>query len=353
MRIKHLWMLSALMVASLNSPVWAQDDAAPAAQKYTLKRIYKMGETERFKVSASTNGEARMGGGEQGFPLENQSVTVLGFRVLDVKDGIVTLVNEVESLKITNNGMEMTNDQMGLDLNTLKVTFKLNDRNIVQGAPKMSGQPSGQQMMMQMFGGNSNTTNMFAVFPENPVAVGESWEHEMPNPMAQMMGASAPADMKPIRSVYTLESVEQLNGRTVLKIKQEVDMQMILDEATLKKLSENEPAGGMTPSSVNMVMKGNNYHWVDPTNGRTIKIDGQMSMNMAMKMSMGETEGAPPGFGGDFNIEATISNTVSSLAPKAAAPTKPAVTNTKPKTTPGTKAPAKPKTPAKPKGKGK
>lgn len=333
---KQSVVLGLLLINSL-IPCFAQETApAPSGEKYTIRRVFKEGDTERFKATATVSGEMMVGEG-MNMPVDTSSTMVYVFKTTGIKDGIATVVTTVEKMTVVANGTEMNAEDMGMDLKSMKTTQKMNDRCEIVGSSTPAG--GAANPMMQMMGGGSNPNSFLVVFPEGPVSVGESWEVEMPNPMKEMMG-DAVGDVPAMRTRYTLEGIEKVGGKEAFKIKQEMNMAMALDGETLKKIgsAQGQP---MPFNSMDMQTKGTITHFVEKATGRTLKADGQIEGKVLMKMDASQTENAPPGLSGDLNVNTSTKLTVASLpslTPKAPA-----------------KAPApKPKpAPKKPAGKGK
>jgi len=332
---KQTIVLSLLLMSCLMTN-WAQDSAPPPdGEKHTIRRTFKAGEAERFKATANISGEMVMGEG-MNMPIDNNSTMIYVFKTTDVKDGIATLVTTFEKMTMTNNGMEMNVEDMGMDLKSMKTTQKMNNRcEIVKGGTAAG---AAANPMMQMMGGSS-PTSLIVVFPEGAVAVGESWEVEMPNPLKEMFGDAA-GNIPPLRTRYTLEGIEKVSGKDAFKIKQEMTITMALDAETLKKIG-SEQGQPMPFNSMDIQTKGTITHLIEKATGRTLKSDGQMEGKVVMKLDPAQQGNAPPGLSGDLHMNTSTKMTVASLPPLA--PKAPA------------KAPApKPKpAPKKPAGKGK
>lgn len=333
---KQTVVLGLLLINSL-IPCLAQDTAPVAGgEKYTIRRTFKAGDIERFKATANVSGEMMMGEG-MNMPVDTSSTMIYAFKTTDIKDGIATVVTTFEKMTVVANGMEMNVEDMGMDLKSMKTTQKMNHRcEIVE-----SSTPAGSTAnpMMQMMGGGNNSNSLIVVFPEGPVAVGETWEVETPNPMKEMLGEAA-GTLPPMRTRYTLEGIEKVGGKEAFKIKQEMNLAMMLDGEALKKIGSAQ--GQPVPfSSMDMQTKGTITHFVEKATGRTLKADGQIEGKVLMKMDATQAQNAPPGLTGDFNVNTSTKLTVASL---------PSLTPKAPAKTPAPKPKPAPKKPA---GKGK
>lgn len=134
---------------------------ARAEDAYALKRVYKAGETDRYKTVMTMEAETPQGA------MKVETTMVMSHTTKEVKeDGTVVVVRKVESGAININGMERPLPNVGQETTlTLDKTGKVVKRE--------GGDPPGRPSFGRMLG----LTNV-DVYPDHPLKIGEEWKFE-------------------------------------------------------------------------------------------------------------------------------------------------------------------------------
>jgi len=182
-----------------SAPVLAERRDAKDDATFTLKRVYKTGDTDRYRVTTKVNTDI------PGAGLVDISMTmVMKDSTKEAKeDGSLTSISEFESASVDFNGMEIDLTAM------MPKVISTRDKN-GKSDVKMEG---GNEQITSQIGDQIKQFNMSAaaaMLPSKPVKVGDSWE--MPSDLA---GAK---DQKVVGKV-TLVSVETIQGKRVAKLK--------------------------------------------------------------------------------------------------------------------------------------
>ena len=152
--------------------------AAPAAyaqDTYTIKRTYKAGETDKYRIALQMEGESPMG------PLNLEMTMDMVETTKQVnEDGTVVVEMRMDSGTIKFNDQEMSMPGAG---ETVRMTIDKTGRVV-----KTEGGTAGR-------GGNLNglvNLTRVATWPDRPLRVGETWTFEIPlenNSQAKVKGS--------------------------------------------------------------------------------------------------------------------------------------------------------------------
>jgi hypothetical protein len=164
-------LLSALSLTALLLPV----PAARAQDTYTIKRAYKAGETDKYRINLQLQGESPMG------PLNlEMTMDMIETTKQILEDGSVVVEMRMDSGAIKFNDQEMSMPGAG---ETMRMTIDKTGRVV-----KTEGGAAGR-------GGNLNgliNLTRVATWPDRPLRVGETWTFEVPlenNPQAKVKGS--------------------------------------------------------------------------------------------------------------------------------------------------------------------
>lgn len=149
-------LLSGLALGTVAAalPVCAQD-------AYHLRRVYKAGETDKYKTTIAIQGSNPMGGGA----MKVELTLLMTETTKEVKeDGTVTVVTTIESGTVNFNGMEQSLPNQG---QTITTTFDKSGKLV-----KEEGAPG-------VLGGMLGFTRVGAM-PDRPLRVGEEWKFDIP-----------------------------------------------------------------------------------------------------------------------------------------------------------------------------
>lgn len=226
-------------------PVYAarRDDKDTTA--YTIKRVYKAGEVDRYKLTMKMTGDGLEG------PLDITSTLITKETTKEADDdGSYTVLFEIEKMTNTAEGMDMDVTDM-----LPKITMK-RDKNGKKSVKTEGGAEdftAGQDEEIKQF-----TEFSAAFLPGKPVKIGQSWE----------VDASAFGDAKKTKKgKATLVSVETVKGVKLGKIRSEgdeideenrkmhSDIVLLIDMATGKTVSFTATGeGDALEGKVRMVM---------------------------------------------------------------------------------------------------
>lgn len=164
-------LLSALSLSTLLLPA----PAVRAQDTYTIKRTYKAGETDRYRIKLQMEGESPMG------PLNLEMTMDMVETTKQVnEDGTVVVEMKMDSGTIKFNDQEMSMPGAG---ETVRMTVDQTGRVL-----KTEGGAAGR-------GGNLNglvNLTRVATWPDRPLRVGETWTFEIPlenNSQAKVKGS--------------------------------------------------------------------------------------------------------------------------------------------------------------------
>ncbi|MCS6950482.1 MAG: hypothetical protein RMM06_05595 [Armatimonadota bacterium] len=272
-----VWIVTlAAIVGVMTIPALAQEG-------YKLRRVFKVNDIRRYKMVMDINGEMKMG--ENSMPLNMQMVMTYREKVAGIKDGKATVHTTIESTKMYMNGQEFASPMVP-DMSNMVITTIIDERNKVhevKGLEKMTMGAPGLGGMN--FGAGFNTP---AMFPEDEVKVGDTWETEVPIPNA--------GDFK-VTAKQTFIGLEKVGGVDAARIKTEVEIPY---DKLMSAMAGQMPAG--TPAMTG-TMRLVSFTLYDLATGNILKVDGDavmslqiaggnpqapqgMQMNMTMKMSL-------------------------------------------------------------------
>lgn len=240
---------AALGVGASVSPAQALGRDGKDDTAYTIKRIYKALESNRYRVGLKMNMESPVGAVDM---VETMVMKELTKAAKD--DGSSTTVFDFESASVTVNGMD-------IDLTPMLPKIITTRDKDGKSAVKVEG--GDEALTAQMGEQVKQYTNFGTVFmPAKPVKVGDSWDVN-----ATGFGSKD----QTVKGKVTLVSVDTVKGVKVAKLKSIMDitganeLNMHSDTTTLVDLA--------TGKALDMTMK---------TDGNTGS--GKLSMQMNMKM---------------------------------------------------------------------
>lgn len=271
-----LVVLSSVVLAQANPPAPPQDPN----KTYTISTKYVAGDLLKYRMKMNMNMEMKGKDGSSPIPamdivtnmvmkMKTLKANADGSALIESKvtDGETSVMGQTVAMPETPaTQMEVTKDGI----------MKVKNLDSIPGAQAI-------QSMMNM----NNMPTMGVLMPDHPVKIGETWSKELEG----IMGA------KKMKITQTLVSVDTVDGKDILKIKQVLEMPleiMMGDKGTPVK----DAAVAM------MVMTGivnsTGILSVSPDNGRFIKSDTDMVMSMVMLMK-GEAAKSSP-FGESMNM---------------------------------------------------
>lgn len=313
--------------------------------KYTLRRAFKTNEIQKVKMSVEMSGEMNMGNAEQGMPIEFDIQSVLRNKIAGIDPaGVATMITNVESFSMSMNGMDMGPEMMGQDDPTKTVITTYLDNRMKPHRTELTNTGGGMSPMM---GSQMNPASMMPMLPEDPVAVGESWEGEMPNPFAAQF-PGAPGTSRPVKTTNTLVGIGEHGGKPVYLVKQVVNSEIKLDENALKSMAPEGAPDTPFMGNMAMKMKGDILHYLDKATGRIVKSEGKTEIHMDITGAPNEEGSTEAVTAMSMAMTASLKMTETEFALPASAikaPTKPAV---KAPTKPAPKKPAAKPAPKKP-----
>ena len=265
-------MITLLATLMLPADSYGQSDSTNLAWQLPVGREIDVVMKQTMDMKQS------VGGQELG--TEMVSTNFMLWNVDNVDDaGIATVNSEIERMTIS-----MDSPQGKFDIDTdseeeLEGTAKAVASQVTQLVGKKFSQTMNSQgkilsvdMPDEFASGNPMMSkealsqlikNASPVFPDKPVAVGESWKQESSTAMPNGVG-----NMK-IDSTYTYKGPEDMDGKTLDKIDITMEMQFEAPEGSPIKIE-------ITSQNT----KGNMYF--DSVNGHTHKIDIDQNMVMAV-----------------------------------------------------------------------
>lgn len=277
-------LATATLVLTVVLPAFAQE-------AYKLRRAFKVNEIRLYKTVVEMNGEIVMG--QNTMPLNMQMVTVYREKVAGIKEGKATIHTSYESFKMYMNGQEFSLPDMP-NMRDVVVTTVIDERNRVyevRGLERLQGSnPFGNLN----FGTGINTT---ALFPEEPIKVGDTWQTDFPLAKAKETGLV----MK-----HTFVSVANVGGVQAAVIRSEFEgpYEQIVGAVAAQANVPIPPVKGTMKVVVNS--------YFDLATGNLLKSDGDMvmslqfegggnnpmmpqqGMQMNMSVKMAVTEEKPP-----------------------------------------------------------
>ncbi|MCW3096103.1 MAG: hypothetical protein JWL77_1721 [Chthonomonadaceae bacterium] len=234
------------------TPVRAERRDTKDDTTYTLKRIYKTGEMDRYRLTTKINMDSPGGGG----PIDVTTLMLMKDSTKEAKeDGSLTSISEFESASVTFNGMD-------LDITTMMPkVITTRDKNGKSNV-KMEG---GNEQVTSQIGDQLKqftTAAASAFLPPKPVKVGDTWD--------MMSDPSVPKDQK-INGKVTLVSVDTVKGKKVAKLKtvsdvtSGADTKIHTEATTLIDVETGKPLNATTKTSGN-------------TNGSPVNIEMTLKM---------------------------------------------------------------------------
>lgn len=245
-------LATATLVLTVVLPAFAQE-------AYTLRRAFKVNEIRRYKVVMEMNGEIVMG--QNTMPLNMQMVMVYREKVAGIKDGKATIQTSYESSKMYVNGQEFSLPDMP-NMRDVVVTTVIDERNRVHEVRGLERLQAASPFGNLNFGTGLNAA---ALFPEEPIKVGDTWQTDFPLPKAKEMGLV----MK-----HTLVSVTNVGGvqAAVIRTEFEGPYEQIVGAVAAQA---NIP---IPPIKGTMKVVANSYY--DLATGNLLKSDADMVMNL-------------------------------------------------------------------------
>jgi hypothetical protein len=173
--LKRVYSRAAILLSALSLTALLLPAPARAQDTYTIKRTYKAGETDRYRIKLQMEGESPMG------PLNLEMTMDMIETTKQVnEDGTVVLEMKMDSGVIKFNDQEMSMPGAG---ETVRMTVDQTGRVL-----KTEGGAAGR-------GGNLNglvNLTRVATWPDRPLRVGETWTFEIPlenNAQAKVKGS--------------------------------------------------------------------------------------------------------------------------------------------------------------------
>lgn len=239
----------------------AQEDAV-----YTIKRVYKAGDADRYKITVKMNMDVPMS------PIDMVETMIMKETTREAKeDGSSIVVFDFESLLVTANGRDIDMTSMMPKITTTTDKAGKTDVKVEGGNEQVTAQMGDQ---VKQF-----TNGAKAFIPKKPVKVGDSWDVEAAN-----FGAAG----QNVKGKSTLVSVEVVKGEKVGKIKSVME---ITGEMNTKLHSE-------TTSLINLV--------TGKALSSTSKTEGQAAGNkFTMEMSMRMLAPGEKGNAGDASKDSS------------------------------------------------
>ncbi len=233
------------------APVRAERRDTKDDTAYTIKRIYKTGETDRYRLTTKINMNNPAAGGD----IDVTTLMVMKDSTKEAKeDGSLTSISEFESASVNLGGMELDITTMMPKVITTRDKSGKSDIKMEGGNDQVTSQIGDQIKQFSM-------TSAAALLPSKPVKVGDTWD------MAQ--DASGSKDQKVVGKI-TLVSVDTVKGIKVAKFKTVTDVTAgadtkmhteattLVDVATGKPLSATTKTSGSaagSPISIEMTLK--------------------------------------------------------------------------------------------------
>ena len=188
-----------------STPVRAERRAAKDDATYTLKRVYKTGDADRYKLTMTINVNAPGGGG----PIDVTTLMVMKDSTKEAKeDGSLTSISEFESASVTLNGMDIDITTMMPKVITTRDKTGKSDVKMEGGNEQVTSQIGDQ---IKQF----SVASASAYLPTKPVKVGDTWD--------MATDPAGPKDQKVVGKV-TLVSVETIKGVKVATLKTVTDV---------------------------------------------------------------------------------------------------------------------------------
>ncbi len=304
-RSATMWMVGAAVVV-LAATGYAQDS-------WTLRRIVKVGDVQAYRVVMDASGEIIPQGASTGMNFDMQMTMAYQEKVTGVDAaGVFSSNLQFTGMKLTMMGNEMP---MPDDLKKTVILMKTDSRGRVleaKGLEQLSG-----QIQTPTAAGMPGAAN--AVFPEEPVKVGDVWTTETPMPQDKSII---------LKAVHRLKSVTEEKGVQIGTIQTDI-------EFPTEALSKAMPAG-LPVSTTDGAMKMAMLTRYDMATGAMLGGSGDMTMNLKMTMSMpsGAQQPAAPT---EMAMNMTYRMNITKVAPVDLTPK----TTVKPATKPAPKPAAK------------
>ncbi len=212
------------LVPALARTADEKDDTA-----YTVKRVYKAGESDRYKISSKVNMNNPAAGGD----VEILTTMLVKETTKEAKDdGSIVSISEFESAGVTFNGMDIDITTMMPKVTTSRDKSGKIDVKTEGGNEQVTSQMG--QMMKQM-------SSLSAVaFPTKAVKVGDSWDID-----SSQFGTGIPSAK--VKGKVTLVSADMVKGVKVLKFKTvsdvtgDMDTKMHSEATTLVNAATGKP----------------------------------------------------------------------------------------------------------------
>lgn len=204
---RHLWSVLALTAAlSVGAsvvgivPAQARRQDAKDDTAYTIKRIYKAGETDRYRLTTNVKMDSPQTGG----PLDIVSTMLMKDSTKEAKeDGTSTSISEFESASVLINGMDLDITTMMPKLITTRDKNGKSDLKMEGGNEQVTSQIGDQMKQFTL-------SSASAFLPSKPVKVGDTWDMD-----SAALGAKDPK----VKGKVTFVSVDTVKGMKVAKFK--------------------------------------------------------------------------------------------------------------------------------------
>ncbi|MEP6754637.1 MAG: hypothetical protein ABJA67_03975 [Chthonomonadales bacterium] len=271
-----LTVSASMAMAQANPPAPPQDPN----KTFTITTKYVAGDLLKYKMKMNMNMEMKGKDGTSPIPAMDM-VTSMVMRMTTLKanpdgsalieskvtDGETSVMGQTQAIPATPaTQMEVSKDGV----------VKLKNAANVPGMQALQG-------MMNM----NNMPTMGVIMPDHPVKIGESWSKELDGIIGD----------KKMKITQTLISVEVVDGKDLMKIKQILEMPLDIMMGDQGSPVKDAAKAMMTMSGL---MNSTGILSVYPDNGRFIKSDSDMSMTMVMSMKGAAAAQSP--FGDSMNM---------------------------------------------------
>jgi hypothetical protein len=224
-----------------------KDDTA-----YTIKRVYKAGETDRYRLTTNVKMDSPQTGG----PLDIVTTMLMKDSTKEAKaDGSSTSVSEFESASVLFNGMDLDITTMMPKVITTRDKNGKADTKMEGGNEQVTSQIGDQMKQFTL-------SSASAFLPSKPVKVGDTWDMDS--------SGLATKDQK-VKGKVTFVSVDTVKGVKIAKFKTVTDV-------------TTGPATKMHSESTTLVdvLTGKPVNVMSKTDGDTG--NGKLNIEMTLKM---------------------------------------------------------------------
>lgn len=224
----------------------AKDDTV-----YTIKRVYKAGQADRYKITMKMNMDI------PGTPLDLVETMFMKETTREAKaDGSSIVAFDFESVQVTANGMDMDMTAM---MPRIITTLDKNGKSEVKiegGSEEVTSHMGDQVKQM--------TNSAAALVPKKPVKVGDTWDlnaDDFGAPGQNVKGKATFVSVETVKGVKVgkIKSVIEITG--AMDLKMHAESTTLIDLATGKALSlttktEGDIASGKMSMEMSMKVLG-------------------------------------------------------------------------------------------------